>query len=83
VSIPAGLWLKDSTAKKGPTVAGRALKVWERMPERQVAYGQLQKFLQVRRRYLLLQIPQLWIRWFYIIDITQEKVLPIWRENSE
>ncbi|MDE2301720.1 MAG: hypothetical protein KGK11_04090 [Sphingomonadales bacterium] len=48
-----------SDQKKGPVVADRALKFWERMPERQALNGPRAEFVQVRKTRLLLRFSQL------------------------
>jgi hypothetical protein len=51
--------------KKGPTVAGRALEVWERMPERHDLYGEIPELLQVRRVQLAVHFLQSWAAIYY------------------
>jgi hypothetical protein len=46
-------------AKKGPDVAVRAGKFWERMPERHVPYDLRRSISQVRKRQNMLQNLQL------------------------
>jgi uncharacterized membrane-anchored protein len=47
--------MPDRATKKGPIVADRAWKFWERMPERPVLYAEITDIVQVRNRFIRVQ----------------------------